>query len=345
MKMERQSPGRGRRWAASVVAVVLAGCQGPFPQTTFDPITSIGRDIDNLFMLVFGLAVFVFVLVEAALIWVLIKYRARPGAPDPKPIHGHTTLEIAWTLAPAFIIALIAIPTISTIWEEAADPPPDALQIDVIGHQWWWEFRYPDLNVVTANELHMPVGRPVVLNMTSADVIHSFWGPRFTGKRDLMLGRTTRLSFTPDSIGDYSGQCAEYCGASHANMRFRMMVDDSMDFEAWVTRQRSGPPDLGALTPLQQRGLEVYRAVRDPASNSCLACHTVQGISAGVLGPNLTHMGSRTTIAGGILQNTPEGLAGWLRDPAAVKPGSLMPNVGLTEEEIDALVAFLLALE
>jgi cytochrome c oxidase subunit 2 len=187
--------------------------------------------------------------------------------------------------------------------------------------------------------------------MTSADVIHSFWAPRLTGKRDVIMGRTTRLRFTPDSIGVLTGQCAEYCGDSHANMRLRVIVADSTSFATWVADQRSPPTPVDSANALVQRGLETFRSVRTPASNSCIACHTIQGVSGGILGPNLTHIASRSTIAGGVLDNTPENLARWLRNPAAVKPGMGnlkgsgapmgMPNVGLTPEEIDALVAYL----
>ena len=345
---------RGRRLpvlALIGLAVGLAGCQGPFPQSTFEPTSAVGTSLDNLFRLIFGLAVLVFVLVEAALLYTIVRFRARPGAPDPKPVHGNTALEIGWTLAPAFIIALIAIPTLSTIWQNAGDPSPDALQVQVVGHQWWWEFQYPQLAIATANELHVPQGREVVLNMTSADVIHSFWAPRLTGKRDLMLGRTNRLRFTPDSVGMFAGQCAEYCGVSHANMRLVVFVDDSTSFDQWVAAQSTAPSVPDSLDALAQRGYEAFRAVRTPASNSCVACHAIQGVSFGVLGPNLSHIASRTTIAGGMLENTAEHLASWLRDPAAVKPGEGklkgsgaamgMPNVGLTEDEIAGLVAYL----
>ncbi len=342
---------RSARWAkplavlASVTVLIgLAGCQGPFPQSTFSPASEFGSDLSGLFVLIFWWAVAVFVVVEVGVVYVVIRFRARPGQADPTPVHGHTALEIAWTLAPAMIIVFIAVPTIQVIWKDAGVDTSNALQVEVVGHQWWWEFRYPEYGIVTANDLHLPQGRPVEVQLTSADVIHSFWLPRLAGKRDMILGRTNRLVFTPDSVGEFSGQCAEYCGVSHANMRFRVFIHAPGDFAAWVVDQGSPPAAEATLTPLQQQGLAAFRAVRSPASNSCLACHAIQGVSFGVLGPNLDHIGSRSRIGGGILDNTAENLAAWLRDPAALKPGSLMPTIGLAEDEINALVAYLRSL-
>ncbi len=295
-------------------------------------------------MQIFWWAVLVFVVVESLLVYVVIKFRARPDRPEPKQIHGHTFLEIAWTIAPAVILVFIAVPTVQSIFRTSAPPPAGALEVEVIGHQWWWEFRYPEYGIVAAGEMHVPIGRPVALVMTSADVIHSFWVPRLAGKRDVILGRTNRLLFTADSAGVYLGQCAEYCGTSHGNMRFQVVVDEPGAFDAWVAGQGTPPPPADSLTELQRRGLEAFTRVRDPASNSCIACHAIDGVSFGVLGPNLSHVGSRGTIAGGILPNTTDGLRRWLADPLVEKPGSLMPNVGLSDDELDALVAYLQSL-
>jgi cytochrome c oxidase subunit 2 len=324
--------------AALVVAV--SACSGEFPQSTLHPTADFGEHIDSLFRTIFWWALGVFVVVEAALLYVLFRYRERPGAGEPKHVHGSTLLELAWTLAPAVVLVFIAVPTIQTIFKTDGTAPDGALEIEVIGHQWWWEFRYPEYGITTANEMHVPQGRPVALLMTSADVIHSFWVPKLGGKRDLMPRRTTRLAFTPDSVGDFYGQCAEFCGASHANMRFRVMVDGAAEFEAWVRQEQAPPVSTDSLTDLARQGAELFA---NPAK-TCMACHMVQGITAGVLGPNLTHVGSRSTIAAGILPNTEEGLARWLRDPVGEKPGSLMPKPPLTEDEIMALVAYLRSL-
>lgn len=331
--------------ATSALALATA-CGGPYPQSTLSPTADLGFQIDGLFRLILWLAAAVFVVVEALLVYIAVRYRARPGRQPSAGVHGHTLLEISWTLAPAVILVIVAVPTIRTILRTQRAPGPDALEVSVIGHQWWWEYRYPASGVVTANELHLPVGRPVVLALTSADVIHSFWAPRLGGKRDVIQGRTNRIEFTPDSTGVFLGQCAEFCGLSHANMGLRVVVEDSAGFAAWTAAQLAAPavPDsLGG--GLAREGFEAFRQIRQPASNSCIVCHTVQGVSGGVLGPNLTHLASRATIAAATLPNTPEAIARWLDDPPGVKPGSKMPKIGLTQQEIAALVAYLQSLK
>ena len=278
----------------------------------------------------------VFVVVESMLLVAVVRFRHREGRPPPKPTHGHTIMEIAWTLAPAVILVFVAVPTVRTIFATAGDAPPDALKVEVIGHQWWWEYRYPDLGIVAANEMHVPLSRPVQVSITSADVIHSFWAPALGGKRDAIPGQINRIAFRADSVGDYSGQCAEFCGASHANMRLRVLVDDAAAFEAWVGRQRSGPaPQVKGS--LAQRGGQLF------ARSACIACHTVEGVSKGVIGPNLTHVGSRTTIAAGLFPNDSSHLARWIADAPRLKPGSLMTRMAppLTDADVAALVAYL----
>ena len=323
---------------------VTNACGGPFPQSTLHPRGDLGFEIDRLFRLILWLAAAVFVIVESLLVYVAIRYRARPGQPPPPRVHGHTLLEISWTMAPAIILIVVAVPTIQTILRTEGPAPAGALEVSVIGHQWWWEYRYAESGVVTANELHVPVGRPVVLSMTSGDVIHSFWAPRLGGKRDVINGRTNRLRFTADSVGVFLGQCAEFCGESHANMGLRVVVEDSAAFAAWIAGQQRPPLPADSLSAEARAGLEEFRKIRQPASNTCIVCHAVQGISAGVLGPNLTHLASRSTIAGAMLPNTAEGLARWLRNPPGEKPGSKMPNPGLADAEIAALVAYLQSL-
>jgi cytochrome c oxidase subunit II len=334
------------RWAtvlalAAAVAVV-ASCSGEsYPQSTLHPMSDQTGAIDALYRQVFWWAVLVFVVVQATLLVTLVRFRNRPGAGEPRQIHGNTLVEITWTLAPAAIIVAIAVPTIRTIFQVSGAAPAGALQVDVIGHQWWWEFRYPELGVVTANELHVPEGRPVALSISSADVIHSFWAPRLSGKRDAMPGRTTRLEFTPEAVGTYLGQCAEYCGDSHANMRLRVMVSAPADFQAWVAAQTALPSPADSSEALALAGEAAFKRIRQPGNHSCIACHTIAGVSGGMVGPNLSHVGSRTTIAAGVLPNDSANLARWLHNPAAVKPGSLMPTIDLTDQEIAALVAYL----
>jgi cytochrome c oxidase subunit 2 len=319
---------------------LLAGCGGRFPQSTLAPHSDFGRAIDRLFTDIFWWAALVFVVVETLLLVAIVRFRHRPGRPAPKPAHGHTLLEIAWTIAPAVILVFVAVPTVRTIFVTAGTAPADALKVEVIGHQWWWEYRYPALGIVTADEMHVPLGRPVQVAITSADVIHSFWAPMLGGKRDAIPGRVNRIAFRADSVGEYWGQCAEFCGASHANMRLRVVVDSAPAFETWVQRQQAAP-----VPPSPASAAEQGRAVF--ARSACIGCHTIQGVSAGVIGPNLTHLGSRRTLAGGMFPNDSAHLAQWIADAPALKPGSIMTRMKppLTDADIAALVAYLQSLQ
>lgn len=289
-------------------------------------------------MNIFWWAVAVFVIVEGLLLVAIARFRARRGAAEPRHVHGHTALEIGWTLAPALILVFIAVPTMRTVFASYARPAEDALRIEVIGHQWWWEYRYPALGISAMNELHVPVDRAVHLEMTSADVIHSFWVPRLFGKRDLIQGRRTSVGFRPDSVGDYLGQCAEFCGASHANMRLRLFVESDSAFAAWVSRQRApaAVPERGSAA---ERGLQVYRR------SACLGCHAIAGVSTATIGPDLTHVGSRSTIAAGMFPNTTENLRQWIANAPGLKPGALMPPQPMPDADLAALVAYLQSLQ
>lgn len=331
-----------RRHFTSLVALLglglLAACGGPYPQSTLAPVSDFGRDIDKLFTGIFWWAVGVFVVVEGLLLFSVLRFRHREGAPMPVQHHGNTALEITWTLAPALILVFIAVPTVRTIFKTAGEAPAGALRVEVIGHQWWWEYRYPDLEIVTANELHLPVGRPVAVDITSADVIHSWWTPRLGGKRDAIPNHHTRISFTPDSVGIYPGQCVEYCGASHANMRLRTFVESDSIFQAWVAAQKTTPtvPAKGSPEEAGRQALQRY---------GCIGCHAIAGFSTGTIGPNLTHVGGRATIAGGTMMNTEQHLHDWIADPPAMKPGSMMPNMHASPPDIMALVAYLQSLK
>lgn len=299
-------------------------------QDSLSPAGPIARREDSLFWVVLWIAVAVFVLVEGLLVVSALRFRHRPGRPIPRQIHGNSRLELAWTIAPAVLLAGIAIPTIGTIFSVAAKPA-DALPVSVIGHQWWWEFDYPTYGIKTANELHIPAGRPVYLTMTSTDVIHSFWVPRLAGKQDVEPGRTNNLTIQADRPGRYFGQCAEFCGVSHANMRLRVFADSASNFAAWVRnqQQRAQPPPPATLAIMQAKG--------------CGGCHTINGVQGfvGQIGPNLTHFASRTTFAGSTFLNNPVNLRHWLADPPGVKPGADMPDLRLTERQIDTLIAYL----
>jgi cytochrome c oxidase subunit 2 len=300
------------------------------------PRSDLTRAIHGLYAIITWASVVIGVLVLGLIGWILLRYRERPGAPMPRQTRGHSMLEIAWTIAPALVLLVIAVPTIQVIFRTQAPASPGALRIDVIGKQWWWEYRYPDLGVVTANELHVPAGRAVALRLVGWDVIHSFWVPQIAAKRDVVPGRLNAISFTADTPGTYWGQCAEYCGTSHANMMLRLMVDTPEDFERWVKNQLAPPVEP---TGLAAEGKVLY------AASACVGCHTIAGLSTGVLGPDLTHFGSRDTLGAGLIPIGPEALAAWIKDPQKVKPGAKMPALGLTDAQARAVAAYLLSLK
>jgi cytochrome c oxidase subunit 2 len=224
------------------------------------------------------------------------------------------------------------------IFATAGRAPEGALRVEVIGHQWWWEYRYPTLNISAYNELHLPVATPIQIEMTSADVIHSFWVPRLGGKRDLIQGRTNRIAFRADSTGEYWGQCAEFCGASHANMRLRVFVQSDSLFQRWVDQQRATPATPAKGSPAEA-GQQVFRR------SACIGCHTITGIAQGRIGPDLTHVGGRATIAGALFPNTTETLHRWIMNAPSLKPGALMPPQNLSPQDLDALIAYLQSLK
>jgi cytochrome c oxidase subunit 2 len=332
------------------LAFLLSACGGNKPQNSLDPAGHYAKKIDALFNPVFWIAVVVFVLVEGLMVVILVKFRHRPGNPVPKQIHGNKRLEIGWTVAPSLLLAGVAVFTIPLIFQLAAKPS-DAMTINVTGHQWWWEVKYPTQRLTTANEVHIPVGRKVYITLTSGDsgsagpaVIHSFWVPRLAGKQDLEPGRFTHLLIQADAPGTYLGQCAEYCGLSHANMHLRVVAQTASDFNTWVEQQRR---------PAQPASADVL-AIMTRADIGCNGCHTIAGVKdstgspfIGTVGPDLTHFGSRDRFAGDTYDNTPELLAQWLHDAPSLKPGSDMPSfVGkLSKQDIDALVAYLESLK
>ena len=395
---------RPRRLAQAALTValgaVLAAC-AQHPNTIFHQRTDFNREVDSLFRLLIWLGVAVFVFVEGVLVWALIKYRRREGQPEPEHTHGNTTMEIAWTITPAIILLIIAVPTVRTIFVTQAPARADALQVEVIGHQWWWEFRYPQYiqngkdTLVTANELYLPIGRTVNFTLQTKDVLHSFWIPGLGGKRDLIANRINHLWFTPDSVNAFNGFCAEFCGMNHGNMRFKAFTVTQDDFNSWVAHQQQpavmppgmepppapgapaakaatkvaaaakAPPAAVPATPVLQAGFIQYPADKLPdyvvpktpmptslkyddnllasgnaangeklvSTGMCLACHMVRGVPTmvGEIGPNLTHLASRTTIAGAIYPNDAQHLARWVKNATAMKPGVTMPTFGLGE--------------
>jgi cytochrome c oxidase subunit II len=327
--------------AAAVLASAcgFVGWHWDTPMTTVIPKSDFGKTIQDLFMLISWWTLGIFFLVEGALLYVCWRFRDRPGAAVPKQIHGHTPLEITWTVAFAVILLIIGIPTIRAVFrtQEAPAATLDALRIDVAGRQWWWEFKYPGLKIATANELHLPAGRLIDFHLAAPDVIHSFWTPQLGGKRDVVPHRVNRLVMTPDTPGEYPGQCAEYCGESHANMRFRVVVHTREEFDKWVATQQAPPVD--------PQGEEAQQGKALFTQLPCVGCHAVRGLSGGAIGPDLTHFGSRKTLASAMLPNSAENLQRWLVNPQQVKPGALMPNLGLSQDQAKALTAYLLSLK
>ena len=315
--------------ALAVAALAMAAC-GATPQTTLEPTTEAARTARDLLMFVFWAMVVVFVIVEGALLYILIRFRRRSGDGLPAQTHGNTPLEISWSIAPTILVVVIVVLTVPAVFSNARAASPDALQVRAIGHQWWFEFDYPELGVVTANELHLPVDRDIELQLESDDVLHSFWVPSLRGKLDMVPGRANRFTIRPEETGAFLGQCAEFCGTAHALMKFTVVVESQEAFDVWVESQRA---DRAPTTSELAREGELLLTI-----GGCVACHTIRGTdAAGILGPDLTHMRGRDHIAAGILPNTEENMRRWLSDPQGVKPGNLMVIPELTDDQLDAL--------
>jgi cytochrome c oxidase subunit 2 len=306
------------------------------PQTTLDPRSDNTHSIQSIYTLITILTGAVMIGVLTLTLAFSVIFRERPGR-QAVQLHGNSRLEVFWTLIPVIIVVMIAIPSIQSIVDTTADAPDGSIQVVATGKQWWFEFEYPELGVVTANELHIPVGVPVNVQLNSDDVIHSFWIPRLVGKVDMVPGHNNKTWFTPEEEGLFLGQCAEFCGTSHANMRFRVFVDSPEQFDVWVAAQKAdAQPAEG----------ELAAAGATVATTICAACHEIRGtIAAGQIGPDLTHVGSRTTIAAGILENNAENLRAWITDPPGQKPGSKMPQLPLSEDQINQVVAYLQGLD
>jgi cytochrome c oxidase subunit 2 len=443
----------------ALLAVFFTACNARYPNSVFTRFTEFNRDVGHLFDILIWLGGIVFVFVESILLYTIWRFRRRSENDRPEQVHGNTTLEILWTAIPALILAFIAVPTVRTIFKTQAKAKADALQVEVIGHQWWWEFRYPQYKVTTANELYLPIGRTVSFTLKSNDVLHSFWVPQLGGKRDLITNHPNYLWYTPDSTSAYAwnGMCAEYCGASHANMRFKTFTVAPADFESWAAHQAS-PAAFGAVAPsappaptapgapgaaaapaagtspeekaqvaaqatgatgpatitttptpghdmttmaapagtaVQQAGFVMFPREKIPAHaipstpipagitfdeslkgnaangrdmltkfvGACAGCHMINGNPSmvGVTGPNLTHVATRTTIAGGLYPNDTKHLSLWIKNARWMKPGVIMPTLGafqrdpitkqtvpatgLTDQQIADIVAYLQALK
>lgn len=342
---------RGRKSAAAVRATrmpVLALAGLAMAAATFfacsespaatDPHSSQANTINDLWWTMLGMATAIFVLVMALLAVALLRKRrkeATPGQGDPR--WGIGVILGGGVVFPIVVLAVLMGLTVASI-HSITDEPAPAADVRVIAHDWWWEFRYGE-DVVTANELHIPVGQPVRLSGETADVIHSFWVPQLAGKVDLIPGQNHDFTLQADQAGEYRGQCAEFCGMQHAHMALLVVAQDPADYDAWLAQQRQAA--TVPSVPRLQEGLQLFLNL------SCVSCHAVEGTSASArVGPDLTHLASRSTFAAGTVPLTSENLADWIRDPATFKPGAKMPAFpSLDTSSLEALVAYLMSLQ
>jgi cytochrome c oxidase subunit II len=299
----------------------------------FKPLATPAQSEYHIALLVLAITGAIFVVVAGLIVYTIWRFRRKPGddaKQEPPQVYGSNQIEVAWTVIPILIVfVLIGVSARVIAGVENASPPPGMLKVTLIGHQWWWEVRYPDYGIVTANEIHVPAANATYLELQSADVIHSFWVPQLAGKTDLIPNRTNYAWIDPREPGIYLGNCAEYCGTQHANMLLRVVAQEPGDFKQWTVEQQKAAA-----------GNAVFQSL------SCVSCHAVKGTTAaGKFGPDLTHLMSRQTLAAGAITNTPENLREWVKNPQGAKPGSLMPSLQLTDEELGQVVSYLQTLK
>ena len=351
----------------------LAACTSPDvihgATSIFSPDATPAHSIFGLSMLVLGITLSIFFVVAGLLLYALLRFRQRDSDPnptqEPAQIYGSAQIELSWTVIPILIVVMLFLATARVIYTtEHAVKPPAALDVTVIGHQFWWEFRYPKFGIVTANELHIPVSdpdhpQPTYLTMSSADTDHSFWVPRLAGKMDVLPNRVNVMWMDPATPGLYLGQCAQYCGTQHAKMLLRVYADTPAQFAAWVVHQQqpahqqqptaSGSSTGQSTTGQSSAAQNTTSQGSSPAQgqavfehNACISCHTIAGtVATGRFGPDLTHVASRDTIASGAVTNTTANMRAWVDDPAHFKPGARMPPMHLNHHDLDAVTAYL----
>lgn len=323
--------------------LLSASALDPAPTTLFDPVSTPARDIYHLSLFVLSVCLGIFLVVFSLIVYAAIRYRRRPTDDncEPPQIYGSNQVELAWTVIPILIVVVLFLASARVIHAvEDAQMPNNAVEVTAIGHQFWWEFRYPQYGFVTANELHVPVSPkgqiPTHIVLLSADTDHSFWVPRLAGKTDLIPNRRNEMWIDPHDVGHYVGQCAQYCGVQHAKMLLNVMVDSPDDFQKWVAEQKAPAVESEQVAA----GRRVFE------TNACMNCHTITGTDAhGTFGPDLTHLMSRTTIASGAAPNDEKDLKLWVETPDAIKPGCLMPAMQLNQQDVTALVAYLMTLK
>ena len=328
---------------SAVAAAAGAADRAPTP-SIFAPVSTPAYAIRDVGFFVLGITAVIFVIVAGLTAYAIVRYRHRGTAsgPEPPQVYGSTQIELAWTVVPLLIVVVLFLVTARYIFLIERHPqPPGALEVTIVGHQWWWEIRYPKLGIVTANQLHVPVSdpaspTPTFITLQSVDVIHSFWVPQLAGKMDVIPNKTNRVWVEPLAAGTYVGQCAEYCGLEHALMLLTVVVHPRQEFDRWAAAQQAPARD----DPGAQPGRELF------ASLACINCHTIRGTPAnGIFGPDLTHLMSRSSIGAGAAQNTPKHLRAWVDNPGTFKPGALMPAMKLTADEVDKLTAYLVTLQ
>jgi cytochrome c oxidase subunit 2 len=303
-----------------------------FPSSIFDPQAPQAGAISHLFIVTLAICAVIFSLVTGLIVYSLVKFRWREGEADPHQTAGNKTVEIIWTVIPVVIVVLLFAMTVHAM--QIADPPPPAHpDLIVVGHQWWWEAQYPKSGAIVANEIHIPVGIPMSVRLDSTDVLHEFWVPQLTRKMTTVPHANNHVWLEADKAGTYEGVCSEYCGTQHAWMRFLVVAQPQAEFDAWQKAQlASAPVPSGEAA----KGLQLFQQM------TCISCHAIGGTDAKArVGPDLTHFASRRQLGSGAVENTPENLRRWLKNPQDVKPGVKMPNFNLTEKQVAEFAAYL----
>jgi cytochrome c oxidase subunit II len=321
------------------IGAVLGQSASPLsPTNIFAPASTSAQTIFDLSLMVIAIAAAIFVIVGGLLAYSVVKFRRRRNddGREPAQVYGSKQVELAWTIIPVITVLVLFLATARAVLAvQGAAKPKGAVEVTVVGHQFWWEYRYSGKNVVTANELHVPVGEKTFLTLLSADTDHSFWVPRLGGKTDLIPNHPNQMWIEPRETGLFLGQCAQYCGTQHGMMLLRVYVDSRPDFERWLKEQAT----LARADDAFAEGRKIFE------QTACINCHAVAGTAAnGRFGPDLTHLMSRETLGAGVVPNTPENLRRWIRRPDDFKPGSLMPPMGLTEQQLDAVTTYLASL-
>jgi cytochrome c oxidase subunit II len=348
-----QSRGSNKwHFLGSQILVCVGGAAAAFasagpgfsPTNIFAPASTPAKSIFGLSLFVLAVAGAIFLVVFTLLLYSVVKFRKRKtdDGLEPPQVYGSNQVELAWTVIPVLIVVALFMATARVIASVQKNVIPDnAIEVVAIGHQFWWEYRYPALGVVTANELHVPVSddqsSPTFIRLFSADTDHSFWIPRLAGKTDLIPNHPNSMWIDPHEAGIYLGQCAQYCGTQHAKMLLRVYVQPRAEFDRWIREQRQpAAASAASPSPSPSHGQRIFE------TTACINCHTVAGtVAHGSFGPDLTHLMSRDTIAAGAATNTPENLRQWILNPDAIKPGSLMPAMQLNDQELDSLTAYL----